>query len=582
MKTLILVLGFSLISAVLAQQSQQSPVQAPAGAQLEAKKGGAIEGRVVNSKTGEPIRRVSLTLRPSNMPGMAGAGIATGPMAPAAPYAATTDGEGKFRIENVERGSYRLTAERQGFVRGEYGASQNSMLGTTITVAGASELKDLNFKLIPQAVITGRVLDEEGEALARVQIQIMRRRFFRGKQQLMPMGGGQTTDTGDFRISDLAPGRCWVSATYRGRMMMFGEAPARNPGDKPEEEYVTTYYPSSIDQAGARPIDLDAGQEASGIDIRIQRVRVYRIRGKVTGGAQPLRNVRLVVIPRERGVFTGMMFGGGGMVKEDGSFEIGSVQPGSYQLTALTSQGMMSTLGKAAVDVRQENVENITLALQSGATIRGSIRVDGDVEQLEHAQGKKIAFGAVRVQLIPMDGMPFGAPGVSAKDDGSFALENVGPDRYRISVVNLPQGMWLKSIRAGDQEVIDSGIEFSGGAAVQITLAVGTGSISGVALDAKQQPASGSIVTLVPDPLKEERNDLYRIVSADQTGQFTLPGIPPGEYKLFAWADVDMGGFMDPEFLKPHETKATKITIKANSQQQVSVTQIPADATSAR
>src|SRR4030095_29695 len=155
------------------------------------------------------------------------------------------------------------------------------MVGTTITVASAAELKDLNFKLIPQAVITGRVLDEEGEALARVQIQIMRRRFFRGKQQLMPMGGGQTTDTGDFRISDLAPGRCWVSATYRGRMMMFGEAPARNPGDKPEEEYVTTYYPSSIDQAGARPIDLDAGQEASGIDIRIQRVRVYRIRGKV-------------------------------------------------------------------------------------------------------------------------------------------------------------------------------------------------------------------------------------------------------------------------------------------------------------
>src|SRR5260221_14519318 len=83
MKTLLLVLGFSLISAALAQQSQQSPVQAPAGAPLEAKKGGAVEGRVINSKTGEPVRRVSLTLRPSNTPGGAGAGMVMGPIAPA-------------------------------------------------------------------------------------------------------------------------------------------------------------------------------------------------------------------------------------------------------------------------------------------------------------------------------------------------------------------------------------------------------------------------------------------------------------------------------------------------------------------
>jgi hypothetical protein len=584
MKTLLLVLGFSLISAALAQQSQQSPIQAPTGAQSETKKGGAIEGHVLNSKTGEPIRRVNLTLRPFNTTGTSSAVMVMGPMAPAAPYAGTSDAEGKFRIENIEPGSYRLAAERQGFVLREYGSGQNSMMGTTIKVVAASELKDLNFKLIPQALITGRVIDNEAEGLAHVQIQILRRRFIRGKQQLMPMGGGQTTDTGEFRISDLAPGRYWVSATYRGRMMMFGEAPARNTGDKPEEEYVPTYYPNSTDQAAARSIDLDAGQEMPGVDIRIQKVRVYRIRGKVTGGAQPLRNVRLAMIPREREVFMGMLGGGGGMVKEDGSFEIGGVQPGSYYVTALPMQGIMNPMGKVAVDVRQENVENVTLALASGVTIRGGIGVDGDLQQLEQAQGKKISFETVRVQLIPIDGIPFGVPSVSAKDDGSFALENAGPDRYRIGVFSLPQGLWLKSIRAGEREVIDSGIDLGGGTVspLQITLGVGTGSVSGVVLDAKQQPATGSMVTLVPDPFKEERNDLFRLVSADQTGRFDLQGIPPGEYKLFAWADIEPGSYMDPEFLKPQESKATKITVKAKSQQQVSLTQIPADSTATR
>jgi hypothetical protein len=103
------------------------------------KKPGILAGRVVNAKTGEPVRRVNLTLRPFGAPGMISAGPM--PMAAAAPYAATTDAEGKFRIENVEPGSYRMMAERQGFVRQEYGARQNSMMGTTITVAPAQELK---------------------------------------------------------------------------------------------------------------------------------------------------------------------------------------------------------------------------------------------------------------------------------------------------------------------------------------------------------------------------------------------------------------------------------------------------------
>jgi hypothetical protein len=180
--------------------------------------------------------------------------------------------------------------------------------------------------------------------------------------------------------------------------------------------------------------------------------------------------------------------------------------------------------------------------------------------------------------------MPVNPSGGSVKDDGSFALENAGPDRYRILAFNLPEGTWLKSIRAGDQEVLDSGIDLSAGVSgpVQITLGSGSGQISGTVQDAKQQAAPGSLVTLLPNPMKEDRNDLYRVTTADQDGQFTLRGIPPGEYRLFAWEDIDPGSYMDPEFLKPHETKAQKITIKVDSQQQVSIAQISVEATATR
>ena len=244
----------------------------------------------------------------------------------------------------------------------------------------------------------------------------------------------------------------------------------------------------------------------------------------------------------------------------------------------------MSTIGKAQVDLGQEDVDNVMLTLMGGVTLKGSIRVDGDVQQQEQTQGKKITFGSVRVQLSPMEGIALNTPGATAKDDGSFAIENVGPERYRIVAFNLPPGVWLKSIRAGDQEVIESGTDASAETPgpVEITLGIGVGQISGVVQDAKQQPASGSMVTLLPDPMKDERNDLYRITSTDQNGQFTLSGIAPGEYKLFAWEDVDPGSYMDTAFLKPHESRARKVTIKANSQEQVTLAQIPAEAKGTR
>jgi hypothetical protein len=104
MTKLSLVSILMLTTAAFAQQSQQIQVQAPQAEPTSAKKPAILTGRVVNAKTGEPVRRVNLTLRPFGAPGM----ISVGPgfMPPAAPYAATTDAEGKFRVENVDPAAF--------------------------------------------------------------------------------------------------------------------------------------------------------------------------------------------------------------------------------------------------------------------------------------------------------------------------------------------------------------------------------------------------------------------------------------------------------------------------------------------
>jgi len=65
-------------------------------------------GQVINNVTSVPVRKVTLSLKPAK------AGATT--------YTAESDAEGKFTIENVEPGGYTLTADRQGFVRQDYGA----------------------------------------------------------------------------------------------------------------------------------------------------------------------------------------------------------------------------------------------------------------------------------------------------------------------------------------------------------------------------------------------------------------------------------------------------------------------------
>lgn len=95
--------------------------------------------------------------------------------------------------------------------------------------------------------------------------------------------------------------------------------------------------------------------------------------------------MRVILMPRDRA--TGMSgFGGNaGMVKEDRTFEIGGVSPGSYYVVAIAGQGAMTVNGKAPVDVAREDVDNVALPLHGGVTLRGAIRLDGSAQQLEQA-----------------------------------------------------------------------------------------------------------------------------------------------------------------------------------------------------
>jgi hypothetical protein len=49
-----------------------------------------------------------------------------------------------------------------------------------------------------------------------------------------------------------------------------------------------------------------------------------------------------------------------------------------------------------------------------------------------------------------------------------------------------------------------------------------------------------------------------KVITADQNAAINLAGVPPGDYKAYAWEDVEAGGYMDPEFMKPIERRVRR------------------------
>ena len=57
-----------------------------------------------------------------------------------------------------------------------------------------------------------------------------------------------------------------------------------------------------------------------------------------------------------------------------------------------------------------------------------------------------------------------------------------------------------------------------------------------------------------------------------------MQGVTPGDYKLFAWEDIEQFSYFDPEVLKQFEDKGRPIHIVESAKEMVELRLIPATA----
>jgi len=206
----------------------------------------SVEGTVTNAATGAPVRKAMVLMNRTE--------ITPSPNAFPVNYSTTTDTAGKFAMKDIEPGRYRITVSRVGFVTMSYGARAPNRPGTVLALERAQKIKDVNLRLTPHGVVTGRILDEDGEPLPNVSLFLVRFQKRQGRQQENVGGNGMTNDLGEFRIFGVVPGKYYLRANGRAEVVFNAQDHSVNA--QPEEDYVPTYYPGTIDPATATPIEV--------------------------------------------------------------------------------------------------------------------------------------------------------------------------------------------------------------------------------------------------------------------------------------------------------------------------------------
>ena len=538
----------------------------------------SIEGVVVRAGNSEPISNAIVELNGDN----------------GRPSAATaTVSDGKFEFKNLTPGSYNLTVSRSGYLDGAYGRRGSNGSPAALALQAGQAVKNVVLNMVPTGAISGRVYDISGEPLANVTVQAFKYSYAEGTRALIPVKTDQTDDRGEYRLFWLPPGQYYVSASPQpAHSTAFSSYPTRpdtlklldsrgvivpdnHPTlDKLGQAYVPIYYPGAADLQAAEALDLRPGADLRA-DFNVARVTTHKVRGVVIDGTtgQTATSASVVLDVRQGNLRTNLR----PIPGFDGTFEIPGVIPGSYVLNAtLRSNGRGGSVrvlgGEIPVEVTNTDVERLVVALSPGIDIQGQVVRDG----VQDSGGEHM--NPVVTLKNELTGVPLAREFRSIFDSlNQFEFRTVLPGTYRAEITYLPAGTYVKSARFGGVDALNGSIRIDPGATdrFQIVLGSGSGAVDGNVVTAKGERAGNITVAVVPDVSQRHRSDLYKSASTDASGHFQIKDIPPGDYSVFAWEDIENGLWRDPDFIRRNETSGRFIHIGDGTQANVELTAIP-------
>jgi protocatechuate 3,4-dioxygenase beta subunit len=574
---------------------------APASQQKPAVGTAVISGSVMMAGSTQPARKVRVSLSAAELRGG---------------RTAITDDQGGFSFTALPAGRYNLSANKPGHVTVTYGQRRPGRPGTPIQLADGQKFR-ADLQIPKGSVITGTVLDENGEAAPQTQVRIMRVVVQNGRRTLQSSNSSSTDDRGIYRAFGLLPGDYVVCATPRNNMIRdvertiievealqremranvseqavaiaerMRELQAAIPpdaADDPAPGYAPICYPGTTPSA-ATPVTLAVSEERPGIDFQLQLAPLARVEGTVVNSTgADIREINVMLTDAQQ---TGLSMATlNARADSAGRFRLMNVPPGQYRLTARATiappraqtppaagggrgRGAIQFVSRpepitvwAATDISVDgrNVSNVLLALQQGVSVSGQIAFEG-------AAPAPTDLTRIRVTMSPSERTPFGG-NASARVDasGRFTIPSVVPGQYRLTASGA-SGWSVESAVVGGQDALDFPIEIKGNQAVSgavVTFSDRHTELTGIVTDDKNQPAPEFTLVVFPADSRYWTGPARRIQSTRPAtdGRYTFRNLPAGEYRVAPVYDLEPGATSDPAFLQQLEASSLRVTLQ--------------------
>jgi protocatechuate 3,4-dioxygenase beta subunit len=479
-----------------------------------------VSGRVVTAGEGSPIKSARVTLILQN-PGERQF------------YQSTSNPEGQFVVQGVAPGRYQFFATHSGYVNRFY-LSEEMDEGAMLSLKPGQKITDVLFRMVPAAVATGHITDEDGEPMAEVEVTALQPAddeededdspLHSRMQDLMPAASGRTDDRGQYRIFGLRPGDYYLRASETEEPRLGGtfrmDVHARQ---ELGTGYAPLYYPGVLQLDQAQLVSVRAGEEAQA-DFAFRPVKTVTVSGRVIGPKGPASGASINLEQLEAGDSSNHYTS----TDEKGSFTLKGIAPGRYAIIAsYRGDGDKPYQGQQRVEVGNEDISSIAVLLGGGVTVHGRISVNGPGAP---------ALDRLHVILFSIDEEgPTVAQG-HAKKDGTLEIALVKDGSYAIEVYGLRHDWYVKSVRMGRDDVFEKGLQIekgNPGGALEIALDSDSAQLEGSVND-KEHAVAGARVRIRRDPETPYNKRLSQTVRTDQAGHFVITGMPPGKYRVVA------------------------------------------------
>jgi uncharacterized surface anchored protein len=506
-----------------------------------------IAGTVVNSATGEPVRRATVAI-------LAEADSHT-------VESVASDSEGRFALERLPAGKYQLTASKRGFRTAFYDEHEEF---STAIVTGPDlnanlDTGHLTFRLTPAAVLRGVVSTDGGDPVEGARVMIFEQpRRDRPGVHILQVDAVNTDDTGAYEFPNLAAGSYLLAVTAEPWYALHSGSGARRKQANEDSTaldvaYPVTYYDSTTDEASATPVVLTGGSREEA-DINLHAVPALRL-----SIATPRKADGSVARPELRQSIFGAQIAtdsaGSLDALRSGTTEFNGVAPGRYELTqgdpprvvdldATASQQVDPDAGTPTFTVAG------TLRGDSGSTVRDELNLTLDMVDGGHGQSQFVV--AAHKGRFSFDAVPPGSWLLGAESGGKL-----------LPVISIASG---GAVHQGNLLTVrDRPLSLA------VTVSEGATRIEGFARkDGKG--FAGAMVVLAPKDAATWQA-LTRRDQSDSDGSFALRDIAPGQYTVVAIQDGWELDWSRPEALGRYLQGGTAITVTGRSGDVVRLTQ---------